>query len=210
MRTQLYKNDSILKNEKFYYNNISNSQTKSLQSNPYLTLHNNIGNQATGRFLQMHESSNTNSTENVLQRQTYSDDGMLQDLPPTMGCECDCESYAREVARFYADRHLVYPSWTGGPRRRMPLDIYWWHCHHFNRTPGSCTWTAIVVFENQVTKTKYSVFVQLVNSSKIHVGTHSESFPLCTYDFECDSSGNYTRLELTELICRDRTIFREL
>ncbi len=203
------KKSSLVNNNKTHINfGINSSNCISFQKDPVISIQSSLGNHVISGLLM--GSSSLSPTNDILQRQTYSDDGMLQDLPPASGCECDCESYAREVARFYADRHLVYPSWTGGPRRPMPLDIYWWHCHHFNRTPGSCTWTAIVVFENRVTKTKYSVFVQLVNSSKFHVGTHSKSFPLCTYNFECDSSGSHTRLNLTEIICRDRTIFREL
>ncbi len=50
----------------------------------------------------------------------------------------------------------------------------------------------------------YNVIVQLMGSRRFNVGTITTQFPLCSYDFECDSSSNFTRLKLKEVGCINR------
>ncbi len=166
------------------------------------SLHKAIGNQAIRRFLRL--VNQRVSYDNAIHYRAHSDELISRDMSQTSACECDCESYGPYVAGIYARNHLTYPQWFGGSPRPIDLRLYWSHCHYYKRYPAPCSWVSIVVFESPETKTKYTVFVQLVNSNRFYVSTHSNMFPTCIYDYECDNSGNFTNLKLSEVNCRDR------
>ncbi len=193
MRTNLVSNNNLSKNKDIFVGKQTISRQSGFQEDRFSLLQRTIGNQAMSRL--MRESSSTNHSENHIQRQGQSDSENPADFPARTGCECDCGSYSKDIAWKYVNEKML-PN-----NSLLRLKFFWSYCRHQPSPPGKCSWLAIVVFEDIDTGDKYSVFIQLVNSNRIFVNTHSIVYPRCEYDFKCEYINNTNELILTERNC---------
>lgn len=193
IRTHLTSTNNFSQNKRLSTCKQINSGQSGFQKDRLSLMHRTIGNQAMGRL--MRESSNTNHAENHIQRQGQSDSENPADFPAKTGCECDCGSYSKDIAWKYVNEKML----PNMPQLR--LRFFWSYCRHQPSPPGKCSWLAVVVFEDVNTGDKHSIFIQLVNSNRIFINTHSIVFPHCEYDFKCEYINNTNKLILNELIC---------
>lgn len=187
-KLELGKRKSLLQS-----NNINRSNNKFSNVANILSLQNSLGNHTTGRLLESEPS--LTSANGQIQRKTKPDNNEKK-----TGCECDCESYGPDIAWQYAKKHMTYPAWFGGSGTPKDLKLFWWHCYHYNISPG-CSWVCLVVFEDKKTGKKYTVYVQMHKSKKIVVSEHTNEYPKCEYDFECVFENNANRLKVKETGC---------
>ena len=181
-----------------------------------LSLNGLIGNQSMLRL--MDNSNSLNSNEKTIQRKDLQGESNSEQNQKK-GCECDCEHYSPRVARYYINKHIryqeYYDKWGSATPKKIKLKLLSTECHYQDNQPPSCSWVSVLDYEDVNAagrdKKKYRIYVLLMSSQRFNVVAYDPKYPLCSYDFECDSSGNFTKIILKEVGCIDRDpIFREL
>jgi len=175
----------------------------------FYSLQETIGNQSVLDMLDNKRSKG--SSEKIIQRQQF-DEFSDSDPPQSGDCACDCEHYSTRVARHYINKHIryqeYYDKWGSATPKKIKLKLLSTKCYYQDSQPPSCSWVSVLDYEDVNAtgrdKKKYRIYVLLMSSQRFNVVAYDLKYPLCSYDFECDSSSNFTRLKLKEVGCINR------
>jgi len=210
LHRNLIKDNNRLTSHLPFQNRSGKNGSINSSNDQLLSLNGLIGNQSMLRLMENRNSLNSNNK--TIQRKELQGESKSEQNQKK-GCECDCEHYSPRVARHYINTHIKYQEyhdkWENTPKK-IKLKLLSYKCHYQDSQPPSCSWVSVLDYEDENAtgrdKIKYRIYVLLMSSQRFNIVAYDPKYPLCSYDFECDSSSQFTKIKLKKVTCVSRLL----